>query len=260
MSKVPVTLKVGQTEKGLITRCSVTVSRVGSAARAGAADPRTEATTAMKRMRILASLEFDLAARKPRWKLKTRGKQTGNGGVTCSPENVTLEFRLLGPVEAEADSTPLNLGGPQQRAVLALLLLRSIQVVHRDRLIDELWGDRPPVAARETIKVYVGRLRRIFGENGSGATLATRGGGYVLEVDAEQVDLHRFEQLRAQGSAALETGDASTAATLLRDALSLWRGPPLGGLGDVAFAYSEQERLEEARLVALEERIEAELA
>jgi DNA-binding SARP family transcriptional activator len=173
---------------------------------------------------------------------------------------MTLEFRVLGPVEAEADATPLNLGGPQQKALLAILLLRANQVVHRDRLIDELWGDSPPAAARETIKVYIGRLRKVFGENGSSATLLTRGGGYVLEVDPEQVDVNRFEELAAQGSAALEAGDVRNAASLLRDALSLWRGPALGGVGDVAFAPAEQDRLEEKRLVSLEERIEAELA
>src|SRR4029077_2968186 len=103
-----------------------------------------------------------------------------------------LEFRLLGPVEAIADSASLDLGGPKQRAVLALLLLRANEVLARERLIDDLWGDDPPATARETLKAYVGRLRKtIFVDDASGQ-LRTRSGGYVLELDPERLDLHRF--------------------------------------------------------------------
>jgi YVTN family beta-propeller protein len=170
-----------------------------------------------------------------------------------------LEFRVLGPVEASADSVPLELGGPKQRAVLALLLLRANGFVSRERLIDEVWGDAPPAAARDTVKVYVGRLRRILSPNAEPAPVASRGGGYSLAIDPEQVDLHRFNRLAERGSNALAAGDAEGAAALLREALALWRGPPLADLGDVAFAPAERARLEELRLAALEARIDADL-
>ena len=171
-----------------------------------------------------------------------------------------LEFRLLGPVEAIADSGPLSLGGPKQRALLALLLLRANEVVPRERLIDELWGDAPPPAARDTVKVYVGRLRKLLTQNGSPEHLVTRGGGYLLQIQPEQLDLHRFESLAATGSRSLADGDAKTAAAVLGEALSLWRGPALVDLGEVPFVAAEQARLEEQRLSALEDRIEADLA
>jgi YVTN family beta-propeller protein len=173
--------------------------------------------------------------------------------------SVTLEFRVLGPVEAVADSVPVDLGGPKQRAVLALLLLRANEVVPRERLIDDLWGETPPVTARETVKVYVGRLRRRLSPNGT-SLLVSRGGGYLLAIDPEQVDLHRFNRLAERGSDALAEGDVEGAAALLREALALWHGPPLANLADAAFARTEQSRLEELRLAALEERIDADLA
>lgn len=176
-----------------------------------------------------------------------------NNGLTM------LEFRVLGPVEASADSVPLELGGPKQRAVLALLLLRANEFVSRERLIDEVWGDAPPAAARDTMKVYVGRLRRLLSPNAGPAAVASRGGGYSLAIDPEQVDLHRFNRLAERGSDALAAGDVEGAAALLREALALWRGPPLADLGDVAFARAERARLEELRLAALEARIDADL-
>jgi YVTN family beta-propeller protein len=170
-----------------------------------------------------------------------------------------LEFRVLGPVEASADSVPLELGGPKQRAVLALLLLRANEFVSRERIIDEIWGDAPPAAAQDTVKVYIGRLRRLLSSNAGPAPVGSRGGAYSLAIDPEQVDLHRFTRLAERGSDALAAGDAEGAAALLRDALALWRGPPLADLGDVAFARPERARLEELRLAALEVRIDADL-
>jgi YVTN family beta-propeller protein len=172
---------------------------------------------------------------------------------------VTLEFRVLGAVEAITDSRRLELGGPKQRSVLALLLLRANEVVPRAGLIDALWGDAPPAAARDTVKVYVGRLRKILGQNGSPHCLVTRGGGYVLQVDPEQLDLHRFQLLASSGSRALAAGETARAARVLREALALWRGPPLADLVEEPFARTEQARLEELRLAALEQRIEADL-
>src|SRR5262245_14213602 len=173
---------------------------------------------------------------------------------------VKHEFRLLGPLEASADGQSLELGGPKQRAVLAYLLLRTNEVVPRERLIDELWEDRPPPAARETVTVYVGRLRKLFPATGPQPRLMTRGGGYVLEVEPEQLDLHRFLRLRDDGARALAGSDVEQAAAHLRAALALWRGSPLTDLGDVPFARTERARLEELRLTALEERNETDLA
>jgi YVTN family beta-propeller protein len=172
----------------------------------------------------------------------------------------TLEFRVLGPVEATANSVPLELGGPKQRALLVLLLLRANEVVPRERLIDDLWADSPPASARDTIKVYVGRLRKIFAQNGSREVLLTRGGGYLLQIEPDQLDLNRFVRLAASGSRALAEGDAERAKAALDEAVSLWHGTPLVDLGDVPFARAEQARLEELRLAAVEERIEADLA
>jgi YVTN family beta-propeller protein len=170
-----------------------------------------------------------------------------------------LEFRVLGAVEAIADSVPLDLGGPKQRAVLARLLLQANEFVSRERLIDDLWGDAPPATARETLKVYVGRLRRLLSPNTGSGRLTTHGGGYVLAIDPEQVDLHRFSRLGERGTDALAQGDAKAAAALLREALALWRGPPLADLADAAFVRNEQTRLEELRLAMLEARIDADL-
>jgi YVTN family beta-propeller protein len=170
-----------------------------------------------------------------------------------------LEFRLLGPVEAIADSASLDLGGPKQRAVLALLLLRANEVLARERLIDDLWGDDPPATARETVKAYVGRLRKVIPVNDKSVRLRSYGGGYLLELDPEQLDLYRFQQLAEGGAQALADGDANRAASLLRDALSQWRGRPLADLGGAAFVDTERARLEELRLAALENRIDADL-
>jgi YVTN family beta-propeller protein len=158
-----------------------------------------------------------------------------------------------------ADSVPLDVGGPKQRAVLALLLLRANEVVPRERLIDDLWGDAPPATARDTVKVYVGRLRRLLSPNGGSGPLESRRGGYVLSIDPEQIDFHRFNRLAERGSDALAEGDARRAAVLLREALALWRGTPLADLVDVAALAAEQGRLQELRLAALEQRIDADL-
>ena len=121
-------------------------------------------------------------------------------------------------------------------------------------------GKAPLETARDTVKVYVGRLRKLLPANGSAARLVTRGGGYLLEIEPEQLDLHRFQRLAERGSRTLAGDDAEAAAALLREALALWRGPPLADLADAAAIRAEQGRLEELRLNALEERIDADLA
>ncbi len=167
-----------------------------------------------------------------------------------------LEFRILGPLEAWDGDRRLDLGGPKQRALLALLLLHRREVVASDRLIDSLWGEEPPPAAQKTLQVYVSRLRKTLG-NG---LLQTRAGGYALGLAPDQLDSERFERTMKEGRDFLDSGDPERAAAMLRGALSLWRGPPLADLTYEAFAASEVVRLEELRVAALEERIEADLA
>src|SRR4029453_1209134 len=165
-----------------------------------------------------------------------------------------MEFKVLGPLEVLSDGRPLQLGPPQQRALLALLLLNANQVVTTDRLAEELWHGEVPKTAAKAIQVYVSSLRKGFGE--SRDALETRGTGCVLGIEAGQLDLHEFELLLER---AKDEGHAPRAATL-RSALSLWRGAPLADLTYEPFAQPEAARLEALRLLAQEERIESELA
>jgi YVTN family beta-propeller protein len=167
-----------------------------------------------------------------------------------------LEFRVLGPFEVAHAGRRVALGGTRQRALLAVLLVHRNQLVGPDRLIDELWGERPPATALKTVQVYVSRLRKALGDG----ALLTRAGGYILAVEPEQVDADRFAALTAEGRRALRSGDPRVAAERLGAALALWRGPPLADLAYERFAQAEIARLEEARLGAVEDRIEAELA
>src|SRR3984885_4846181 len=146
-----------------------------------------------------------------------------------------MEFRVLGRLEALDQGQELVLGGARQRAVLAVLLLHRREVVPIERLIDELWGERPPPTATQTVRVYVSRLRKMLGDG----ILETRGRGYRLAVDANQIDADRFDALVAAGRTALEAGDAGRAAELLVAALELWRGPPLEEFAYELFAQSE---------------------
>ncbi len=166
------------------------------------------------------------------------------------------QFRLLGPLAVSVDGEPLALGGQKRRALLAALLLEANRIVSRDRLIDALWGEEPPDTARNTIQVYVSQLRKLLPEG----TLETAPPGYRLAVDPEAIDLFRFIQLTQQARAALTVGNASDAAETLREALALWRGPALADLAWEPLAQGEVVRLEELRLAALEDRIDADLA
>jgi DNA-binding SARP family transcriptional activator len=163
-----------------------------------------------------------------------------------------MEFRLLGPLEVAERDRSLALGGVKQRSLLAVLLMHANQVVSADRLIDELWGDAPPPTAAKSLQVHVSRLRRELGDG----RLATRTPGYVLYVEPPEVDLARFERLVHEAS----TADPASAAEKLRKALALWRGPALADLAYEHFAQAEVARLEELRLAALEQRIDADLA
>ncbi|HEX6681009.1 MAG TPA: AfsR/SARP family transcriptional regulator [Gaiellaceae bacterium] len=168
-----------------------------------------------------------------------------------------LDFRILGPLEVIADGSPIRLGGPKQRATLAILLLNVNRVVSVDRLADDLYAGAAPVTAVTQVQRQISELRKLLGpEHG----IETRPPGYALRVAPEQLDLHRFERLAADADRSFESGDAERAAEILRDALGLWRGPPLGDLGYESFAQPAIGRLEEIRLAALEQRLDAELA
>src|SRR5262245_55689973 len=166
-----------------------------------------------------------------------------------------MEYRILGPLEVREGERSLPLAGAKQRALLALLLVNANRVVSRDRLIEELWGERPPSTAVQSLQVYVSRLRKLLPPQ----TLLTRPPGYLLELGSDELDLPRFEQLLAEGRAALAAADPERASILLREALALWRGPALAEFAFDAFAQPEIGRLEELRLVAVEGRIEADL-
>jgi peptide/nickel transport system substrate-binding protein len=167
-----------------------------------------------------------------------------------------VEFGILGPVEVRVDGRPLRIGGPKLRALLALLLLRENEPVSRDRLIEGLWGEAPPPSAVHTLDDYVSRLRKALGEG----RVSTRPPGYALRVEPGEFDLDRFEDLFERGSVQLAQGHASQAEETLRNALGLWRGSALADVLYEPVAALEAEQLEERRLLALEQRIDAGLA
>jgi DNA-binding SARP family transcriptional activator len=162
-----------------------------------------------------------------------------------------LELRILGPLEASVDGTPIPLGGPRQRALLAALLLRARRVVPTEQLVDELYGGEPPRTATTSLQNGIGQLRRLLGSK----TVLTRAPGYVLDVQREQIDAGRFERLLEDARRA----NPKERRELLRRALDLWRGPPLAEFAFEDWAQAEIRRLNELRLVALEERIETDI-
>jgi DNA-binding SARP family transcriptional activator/ABC-type transport system substrate-binding protein len=171
-----------------------------------------------------------------------------------------LQFRILGPLQVLDGGEPLPLGGAKQRSTLAMLLLAGNQVVSRDQLIDGLWGTSPPPSAGPSLETYVSRLRRVLPGDGEDARLVTQAPGYRLRVEAGELDLERFEALLEQARTARAAGDFQRARDALREALSLFRGAPLEDLVHAPFAQAEIGRLEDLRLGALEQRLEADLA
>ena len=166
------------------------------------------------------------------------------------------EYRILGPVEVSVGGRAIEIGGPRLRRLLAILLLHANEPVPRGTLVHDLWGDQPPAGAQGSLEVYISRLRKALGS----PVLLTRPGAYVLQVDDGDLDADRFEQLVRQGRSELAENKPGPAAASLRAALRLWRGPALGDLADELFAQVEAGRLEELRLGATEDRIEADLA
>jgi DNA-binding SARP family transcriptional activator len=174
-----------------------------------------------------------------------------------------LDFRILGPLEVRAGARALPLGGRKQRALLGVLALHANEVVSSDRLIEALWGDQPPGTAAKALQIHVSALRKLLepgrGHGEPSRVLVTRAPGYVLELSPEQLDLARFERLRAEGRDALAAGDPAGARANLQAGLSLWHGRPLADLAYEPFAQAEVARLQELRPAALEERIDADL-
>ena len=179
-------------------------------------------------------------------------------------ETTSVAFGILGPLEVRRSGRAVPLGGPRQRAVLALLLLEPNRVVSMDRLAEDVWGGDPPEGWATTLQTYVFHLRQALepdrSRGAAGGVLVTRDRGYLLRVDREHLDGALFQDGFTAGRAALEAGRYAEAAETLRTALDLWRSPVLADLADYAFTRPEAARLEELRLAALEARIDADLA
>jgi DNA-binding SARP family transcriptional activator len=162
-----------------------------------------------------------------------------------------LEFGILGPLEVTADGVPVAISGRNQRSLLTLLLLRANETVSSERLVNEMWGEQPPRTAGTSLQNAVSQLRKALGPD----LLVTKAPGYRLAIDPEQLDLGRFERLFRAGRAAA----GPERARLLHEALGLWRGPALADSELETFALGEARRLEELRLVATEEWVDAQL-
>ncbi len=167
-----------------------------------------------------------------------------------------VEVGILGPLVVQVDGREVAVGGPKQRALLALLVLHRNEVVSSETLVDQMWAGRPPATAAKIVHGYVSRLRKAFGDG----LLETRPGGYRLCLPPDSVDVTRFERLLQRGNALLAADDPAAAATTLRECLSLWRGPPLAELRGVDTAADESDRLAELRVLALESRAEADIS
>jgi predicted ATPase/DNA-binding SARP family transcriptional activator len=164
-----------------------------------------------------------------------------------------VSYRLLGPVAAlDGDGTPVDLGGAKRVALLAALLVRANQACSADYLIDALWDDEPPPAARATLQSHIAYLRRHVG-----SSLRSHAGAYLLEVAPESIDAHRFEELLDAARSALAVGAHARALDEVEDALAMWHGNALEGVAERAFASAFASRLEQLRLDAVDARLEA---
>lgn len=171
-----------------------------------------------------------------------------------------LEFRILGPLSVRVDGEEVPVGGPKQRALLALLLLSANRVVSRERIVGELFAEQSVNSADHALRNHVSRLRKVLAPAADGPRLVARSPGYLLRIEPNELDLERFESLAVEGRDALAVGDAPSAAQAFRAAEALWRGRALADLELEPFLRVEVERLEDQRLALVEERLDAELA
>ena len=168
-----------------------------------------------------------------------------------------MDFRILGPLEVVRGDQTLRLGSGRQLALFAVLLLHRNEAISIDRIVDHLWGESPPPTAAKIVRNSVSLLRKALGDGGE--LIRTQGQGYKLLLPPDTLDADRFELLLRDGRHALADGDAERARGLLGEALALWRGPALADFAYEPFAQREIDRLDELRLSALEERLEADL-
>jgi DNA-binding SARP family transcriptional activator/ABC-type branched-subunit amino acid transport system substrate-binding protein/streptogramin lyase len=168
-----------------------------------------------------------------------------------------MEARILGPLEVYVEGQRIEIRGGKQRELLAVLLVNANEIVSPDTLIDDLWGASPPPTAAKTLQAHVSRLRAALGS--SSEALETHGHGYRLRLEPGRLDAETFRNSLEEGRRALARGDAGIAADTLREALALWRGPALPEFRYAQFAQAEIARLEELRLSAQEERVDADL-
>ncbi|MEV8394596.1 MULTISPECIES: AfsR/SARP family transcriptional regulator [unclassified Streptomyces] len=169
-------------------------------------------------------------------------------------------FSILGPVEVRGDRGACEPASPMSRQVLSLLLVHANQVVPLGSLVEELWDDTPPKLARKTVQTYIYHIRKALREGaGGGPWVRTEPRGYRIRVGTGQLDLWRFQELCARGRAALSEGRPGPASDAFREALALWRGPAFSGTATGALLSAQQARLEDLRMAALEQRIEADM-
>jgi len=167
-----------------------------------------------------------------------------------------VEFRILGPLEVVNGHDGVTVDAPKLRALLGVLLLHPNEVVSSERLIDELWGERPPATAPKLVQTYVSQLRRELGPE----TIETRAPGYLLRVDKHAVDAARFRELVAEGRWLAASDELERARSAYGEALALWRGPPFADVLFESFARNEVAQLEQERLSALMDLTDCELA
>jgi WD40 repeat protein/DNA-binding SARP family transcriptional activator/tRNA A-37 threonylcarbamoyl transferase component Bud32 len=194
--------------------------------------------------------------------IATEGSDVGEQMMELAPRPLArganrgrMRFGVLGPLEVDAGSGPIPLGGPKQRAVLAHLLIRANELVPAELLVDNVWGDEPPENARNIIQTYVSRLRKVIGHD----RIEGHAPGYRLRLDPSELDATRFDALMRDAKKALPV-DPNIAVGALEDALALWRGPALADLAGQPSLLAEAARLDELRLEAQENRIEGLLA